>query len=435
MSKPSPSRAPLALALLALLASVVPFLGLTGIVPIILLRRQAQRSSWWSRATFVASAFAVAIGLFWCVVYVEAPRPIVRAESPFVSSVDGQGVTVEGSFVSGALYPWAERHDVLRAAHLGAAADAHVLRIDGVAGETFLVDSASLLVAEHEPSVEIIPTTTQTLVGIRDGDAVVASPLVSTDSALGGEPTRTWRLSFPGFSRSVSARAVLVITARTTAFAEDAFARYLGTMGQSMEPFMASVTKETCSDACRQEVWDDETERLGIPLVVQPEHGARQLVAPVGSRGMRRFGVVLDVPESTTAPLPLVVQLKATPGFWEIESVALAPTSEEVTADVIPPSSARLLRADSEQDVRDLVIESDRTRAAIHEHESLELRFPSRAPSSRMQSTFISLRGHYRVPVGGRRFLNLPAIAAHRARLTSLPRFAATLPRVDEQAK
>lgn len=409
----------LVLAVATLVASAAPFAGLAGVVPFVLARRHG--GTWRARVSLCLAALATAIALGWAVVYAEPPRAIVRAESPVVSSVAGGTVTKEGSFVSGALYPWAERRDVLRVARAsGDAPSERAFRVDGIAGETLHIDSASLLSVAHDEGVEIVPTTTQTLVSVRE--PLVPLRLVFDDAVVHGEPTRTWRLEAP---RPASARAVLVLEARTTAFAEEAFARYLGTMGQGMDPFMASVTKETCSDACRQEVWDDETERLGIPLVVQPEGGARELVAPVGSQGVRRFGVVLDATKSRAS---LSVTLSATPGFWEIEHAWLAPYEGDASPEVITPTSARLRTAGGAEDVRALVMESDRTRVALHDRESLDLLFPPALPAAgRVQSTFIALRAHYRVPTGGRRFLNVAAIAAHRVGLTSLPRYSRTL--------
>lgn len=423
------TKALLPLAWLVLLGSVVPFVGLLGAAlgyTAWRMRRNGSLSRAWVVGIMVPCVASALAGLVWGWVYAEPPLPFVRAESPRVQSFDGQSSVVEGAFVTGALYPWAERTDVVISQHLQAVDGQYRLRLAGAARETMQVDSILLTVVTHEPNEEVVPTNEQELRKVR-GKVSPLHPLTFSNSIVNGEPRRAWELSFP---HPAGARAALVLSARTTRFAEEAFARYLATMGQAMEPFMAKVTKETCTDACRREVWEDETGRLGIPLMVSVTGQAQTAVAPVGTE-LRTFAVELLVPNE---PGPLQVRLEATPRFWEITGAWLAEDRGRADGEVLVPASAVLLHGTTSVDVRALVTNSDRTRAAVVEGETLSVTFGAPAPGLPTQSTFIALRAHMRVPVGGRRLLDLPRIAAHRWGLTSLPRFSAALPSPDENA-
>ncbi len=420
----------LGLACLALVLGVVPFAGLAGVFTIVLavrVLRQEPRARVRMRAALAVSGMAVIVGLAWVWVYVEPPRRVVRGQSPVVLAVVGNELHSEGSFVTGALYPWAERRELSLASHLQASDSAYSLRIEGLHDETLQVDSVGLIVADHEPSVVLVPTTQETVVAV-NGAVESLGPLSLVDAVVDGEPVRTWTVRFPRSNGTTGAtRALLVLEARSTPFADEAFARYLGTMGQSMDPFMSWVTKETCSDACRQEVWDDETARLGIALRVSVVGAAAapQSVAPVGAGGARTFAVLVDVPAGDG---PIEIRLMSTPRFWDVARATLAPDAERRSYVTLTPALAELRHGEHVEDARELVSTSDRRRVALHDGDSLDLRFqaPPLAPGQ-ARAIFIALRAHYRVPTGGRRFLNLPVIGAHRSGLVSLPRFASTL--------
>ncbi len=419
----------LGLACLVLVLGAIPFGGLLGAVVALLAicAMRKTRSRRRLRVAIAVSTLAMLLGLAWVWVFVEPPRRVVPGEGPVVLAMLGHELAAEGAFVTGSLYPWAERREVVRASHLVERDGTYSLRIDGARDEALQVDSVGLFVVDHERGAELVPTTQGTVVAV-SGATEPLLALSPTDVVRGSEPVRTWTLLF---SRPLSARALLVLTARTTAFAEDAFARYLATMGQSMDPFMSWVTKETCSDACRREVWDDETGRLGIGLRVSVAGGASIAIAPVGARSARTLAVPIEVPAGEG---PLRVLLSATPRFWEIAHATLAPDAETRSGLTLVPVRAELSHGAQRDDVRELVTSSDRRRAALHEGESLEVRFDAPAlATDRARTIFIALRAHYRVPTGGRRFLNLPVIAAHRSGLVSLPRFAAGLESIVEK--
>ena len=429
MSVPRPTIV-LGLACVALVLGLVPFAGLLGTAVFVLAVRALRGQTGARvrlRAAISLSVIAVAMGAGWTWVYLEPPRPALRGQAPVVVAVMGDDLRSEGSFVTGSLYPWAERRELARATQLQEHTGAYALRIEGAREQTMQVDSVGLVVADHQPGVVLVPTTQEAVVSV-SGSVAPLAPLSSVDVVLAGEPVRTWAVRFPrpaATNGAAPTRALLVLTARSTAFAEDAFARYLATMGQSMDPFMSWVTKETCTDACRQEVWDDETARLGIALQVSVFGAAPRSIAPVGTHGLRTFAVPIDLPAGSG---PVIVRLLATPRFWEIARVALAPDSARQDCIVLAPARAELRRLEHTEDVRELVTSDDRRRAALRVGERLDLRFD--APpltDGRERVVFIALRAHYRVPTGGRRFLNLPVIAAHRSGLISLPRFASTL--------
>jgi hypothetical protein len=442
-----------ALAVTALLGSVFPFVGLAGVIAIGLALRDRGGTRRALRGLAIGLGGAsTAVALGWAVVFCAPEKPIAHATCPRVQSWDGASYRLDADLVAGSLYPWAERLDVAPAAHLAASEGEVRLRIEGDSESEEQIDSFELWSVTGDPAVEILPSLKGGLFAVRDAAAPLRAvdasgadvrPLAAAadgrllESAVttgsDGEPAQSWTLEFarPG-SAGGAARALLVLRAHGTAFAEEAFARYLARMGQGMGPFMEWVAKEDCP--CSEEVFDDETGRLGIPLrlTVAPGTSAApvHLIWPVGPAALRSFVVPIDLPPGAPGER-VTLRLESTPRFWEIDRAALAPHA----GGDLPPTILRLRSAllsspgRASEDVAGQLARADRRRIALRTGDLLDLRFeaPAAAPVAK-RSLFFALRGFYRVPVGGKRLIDPAAVLSHRLGLRSLPRFAATLP-------
>lgn len=215
-------------------------------------------------------------------------------------------------------------------------------------------------------------------------------------------------------------------------FAEDAFAHYMALMGQGVGPLMTWVVDDDC--ACNQEMIDEEAASLGLPLMmtVSSGDGAAQVITvdPVGPAVMRSQAFVVDLPPAAGDRVTL--RLEATPLFWEIDHVELAPASaEEVTARTLLPTEASFVSGDVRTDVTATLSESDHKRVVLQTRDRVDVRFdaPDPPPAALERTAIASLRGYYEMPIGGAPGINAATVIAHRTGLMSLPRFAAGLPR------
>lgn len=450
---PPPWLTPVAFAVAvpAFLGAMFPFVGLLGLVAVVLaVRDRATPMRKLRGAAIVLGGAGVAAAVGWVAVFCEPPQEVVRASCPRVHGWDGARYRLETSMVASSLYPWAQRLDVDRAAHLRPDGGEYRLRVQNESGALDHVDSVELWIADHERDVEILPTTKGALVAVKGAEPPVRAtdaagadvlpmlldedgraPAGAITAGSDGEPRWVWTLDFP---RPMGARALLVLRGRGTEFAESAFAGYLAWMGQGMGPFMEIVEKdsdEAC--VCAEEVLDEELALLHLPLVVTVAPGTEtaktHAVAPVGPATVRSFVLPIELPPGATGDR-VTVRIESTPRFWEIDKAALAPDpGAEVTPIALEPRSAELVSPTKREDVQSWITVSDRRRVAVRKGELVEVRFDAPDPAPGLErSIFIALRGYYQVPIGGRRLVNPAAILAHRWGLRSLPRFAASLP-------
>lgn len=315
--------------------------------------------------------------------FVVPDRPVALGTCPTVVTDDG----VAASVLAGALYPWAEREDVAPLPTLHETGGEARLRLEnrGEATSAF-VSQVQLLVVDHDEASEIFATPAGRLVAVRH------SFLPTRRTPDGVE-----------LDRVEGRRALLVLEARSTPFAEKAFFRYLATMGRGVSPLMEHAVRTDCGTACAREVMDDELARLGLPLRVTVVGGSSTAIAPVSPALARRFAVPIELPETGST---ITIRLEAVPRFWEIESVAIAPESADVPFQTIGGQTAQ---------------------AEILASGHSDLRFAVPPLTSAKRSFFVAVRGHYSVPIGGA-LLHPITILEHRWGLISLPELAARLP-------
>jgi hypothetical protein len=446
----SRSAAAFVVALLALLGAVFPFVGFLGVVAIVIGARDrgTQRRRLRVAAVVIGGA-AAAVASGWVVVFCEPAKGVAEASCPRVYSWDGARYQLDTSVVASSLYPWAQRLDVDRAAHLRPHDGSYRLQVRNDFDVVGHVDSLELWLVDHEAGIEILPTTKGNLVAVKDArppsraaDAAGADVLPLLLAADGrapagaivtgedGEPRWAWTLEF---SRPEAARALLVLRGRGTELAQRAFGGYLASMGRGMGPLMEIVENDDDgSCACQEALLSEELALLHMPLVVTVAPGVegavRYEVLPIGPAMARRFALPIELPGG--AGDRVTVRLESTPRFWEIDQAEIAPDpGVDVAPQGLAPRAAERVSAAGREDVLEWITGSDRRRAPLRTGEILEASFaaPPAAPGLE-RSVFVALRGFYQVPVGGRRFVDPAAILAHRWGLRSLPRFAAALP-------
>jgi hypothetical protein len=177
---------------------------------------------------------------------------------------------------------------------------------------------------------------------------------------------------------------------------------------------------------CNRAHLDEEMNRLGMPLTIAVATGETWTPAaaliPVGPAVSRSQVVLLDLPPGGGDTVTL--RLAATPLFWSLDQVALAPASGgPLTPREIAP---RWARTAADVDVTALLAEGDGREVVLHPGDRVDVRFA--APpleAGRTRTAVVSMRGWYQMGVGGRKGLDPAAIAKHQLGLTSLPRFAA----------
>jgi hypothetical protein len=443
----------LVLAILGFVAGIFPFAGVIGTVGLILAlvdRNSAdppdrpQRHDLAS-VSIVLGTLSTLGALVWGVFFLMGLSALNRGSCPHLYAHDGEGYKLDADLASGALYKGAERDDTDRLESLREVDGAYLLRLQNDLDEVDHIDSLSLLVVDAPEGAEVLPTPTQRLLSLRTplplqsavdaGGRSVTDELSSPDGraigvergvlpGAGREPRDTWTLSF---GRPEGRRAFLVIRGRNTDFAEEAFIRYMATMGQGVRPLLELSAENYKGCACYQDYVASEIERMGFPLRIQiagmAAVGQPEALPPVGPAILRSQVVPVELPAGAG---PVEVRLEATPRFWEIDQVALFAEGHEVTPQEIRPQSARSVRGDE----LNALLANDGQRVVLQPGERVDLRFAApQAPAAGLTRTVVAqLRGYYDLDIGGPVGVNTAQIVAHHMGWTSLPRFAERLP-------
>ncbi len=437
------------ISLVAFVFGLIPFFGFVGILGIVLAIVDRSRPDPPDRpqrhglsiAGIVLGALAGLGALVWVVITIWFTTSVAKGSCPHLYAYDGQDYRLDADLASGALYAGAERDDLDRLESIKAHEGEYRVRLQDDLDETDHIDSLSLLYVDHPAGQELLPTQKGEIVAVHD----TVSPQRATDSRgvdvrpllvaadgrmvtgsmpASGDPRETWTLDFP---RPKTARALLIVRGHNTPFAEEALGQYLATMGQGLRPVLEWAHPEPC--ACFREYIDDEVARLGLPLSVEVGQGdvwvSAPALQPVGPAILRSQALAIDLPAGGER---VSIRLGATPLFWEIDQVELAPLREEPSqpSSISPRSAIR----DSGEDVTELLAEQDGRRLVLTPGQKVDVRYTAPALAAGKERTVIaSLRGYYAMDIGGKRGVNPAVIFAHRMGWVSLPRFAGELSR------
>ncbi|MFO0755731.1 MAG: DUF4190 domain-containing protein [Byssovorax sp.] len=435
------------ISLIAFLFGLIPFFGFAGVLGIILGIVDRSRPDppdrpqkhGLSTAGIVVGALASLGAIVWVVITIWFVVNPPRFSCPHVYANDGEGYRIDGDMVSGALFIGAERDDLDRMESLAAVDGEYKLRIQDDLDEIDHVDRFSLRVVDHAAGAEVLPTQKGDLVVVRDAVAPLRAVdsrgadmrallsaadgrMVQGEMPARGEPRETFTLDFP---RPKTRRALLIVRGHNTPFADEALSRYLSAMGQGLGPVMEEAQPEPCP--CFQAYLDEEVARLGLPLTVEVRDGeawsSAPSIQPVGPAVLRSQALPIELPAGGDQ---VSIRLGATPLFWEIDQVELAPVSDEQVAPV--ELSPRVATRSSGEDVTALLTEGDGRRLVLTPGDRVDVRFPAPPlPPGRERTIVASMRGHYTMNVGGRPGLNPVPIVEHRLGWRSLPRLARDL--------
>jgi hypothetical protein len=430
--KSSSTIVPLVLAGIGAALVWIPFVGYLGALGA--LWALVERS----RNTGGMTAIAVVLGLFgtagaalW--------TAIALSSCPHVYAYDGERYHLDGDMLSGALFAGAESEDLVRLEHAREKDGRYRVRIADERDERDFIDRAELLVVDHPGELTPMPTPDGKLPVLRE----LASPTAALDdhgrdlsslvSAADGvawsgeasahdpettaEPRVALALTFP--RPAGEGPLYLVLRARNTAFATEAFYRYLGRMGPGVGTLL-EWAQQSQTYPYRKRL-QDELERMEIPLRVELRgaEGWRRAaeLGPVGPAALR--DVALPLPDPSAKAIE--VRLCAPPLFWEIDRAALATSAGEAEVHRLRPSRAVDGRG---QAVAPALLEADERRLALAQGDRIDLDFEAPEPASgSTRSVFLSLRGYYEPRIGGRGFLNPVAIYRHHSGGDSLARF------------
>ncbi len=432
-AKPPHSNAALAallLGLIGLLGGIFPFVGFMGLIAIVAgvmdlrgakTERVPERHVL-AKVGMVFGGLATLGAVGWVIFTVWFVESTSKGSCPHLYAWDGDGYHLDADLVSGALYKGAEREDMDRLESLRAVDGVYRVRIQDDLQEQDNVDSLALVVVDAPSDVTALPT--------QSGEVAFVSDLVAPRTVwreegtfANGEPRESWTLTF---ARPASNDAVLVLHARTTAFAEKAFVEYMATMGQATRPLLEFRAQDNC--ACFREYMSAEMDRLGLPLAVTVEGTqAHARVDPIGPAVLRSQAVPITVPHEGDA---VTIHLDGTPRFWDVDHAALGARAAVAgsTAVLLP---ARAGSTFGLGDVRKKLASADADRISLAPGQFVDVEFdaPPPPPAGTTRTVVAKLRGYYDLDIGGRAGANVPRMVAHRMGITSLPRYAARMPR------
>lgn len=425
----------------------IPFLGLLGWLGMLLgaiplIARvgddRLPRKKTLAYAAVVLGFGASTAGIIWTFLLVYL---IQSTSCPHIYSFDGQEYQLDADPLSGSLFRGAESTDWDRLEALTEVDGEYRLRVANDRDERDHVNVLELLVVDHAPGIEVLPTPAGRLAGVTD----LAPPLTCTDTQgrdrtaalteADGEafvsmasdfspeaeeaPLETLTCVFEG---TVDGDAVLELRAHNTEFAADIFVEYLAEMGPGVGPLLEWTQDAECCSY--EDKIAEEIQRLGLPLTVRAGDGDswidEVLVQPIGPAVFRTTAIPLTIQPGTAGTT--VVQIEMAPLLWEVDRIALG-RATPVQPQVLSASSAV---GPAGEDVTAALgtIDEDRLSLDNGAHADLVFTAPP-APADEMQRTVVlQINGYYEFGVGGRAWLNPVAVWKHQTGRDSLPRYA-----------
>lgn len=315
----------LILAVLGFLAGLFPFAGFIGTVGLVLALidknspdppEQPKRHGL-STAGMVFGVLSTLGAFVWVGIFIWGLASMKRGSCPHLYAFNGESYQLDADLASGALYKGAERDDTDRLEALREVDGSYRVRLQNDLDEVDHIDRLSLLVVDAPEGTNVLPTPDGHLLALRSpvalqsavdtrGTSVLAQLTASDGRSIGveraapaetkDEPRDTWKLTF---ARPTASRAFLVVRGRNTAFAEEAFIRYMATMGQGVRPLMELSAENYKDCACYQDYVAGEIERMGFPLRIHVTGGSSEALPPVGPAILRSQALPISIPPGT----------------------------------------------------------------------------------------------------------------------------------------
>lgn len=334
---------------------------------------------------------------------------------PLVYSMDSRGVHLDAEVFGGALFPAARRTDLARLDHAQLQNGEVQLQVTGEAGETQHVDQMALLVAEHAPGEEIVPTRSGQLVVVSnttpptvargdrgadlrprlsraDGNAWVSNP-------FGRDPRKRADLR-DGITLEVprpagAQAATLLLRVQNTPWGAYLQGKMLALQGRGLESFY----REMNSSLLARYLLHKAMVREGM-LQVKVQSGKDwknvDYVWEVGPSVSREVAVPLDL--SDVPGKTLRVRLESDVGIWSVDRARFA---------FGPPvfAKAKLVHAESVVDAKGVdhtatLARTDNSDYVMQGDSSATLTFRVAPPAAgQQQSFFVQATGWYRINV------------------------------------
>lgn len=435
-------------ALFGFLLGWFPYAGFLGTLGLLLAvidcarpNPDGQRSTGLSIAGIILGAISTVAAIWWT-------QFLAHAHScPHVYSWTGKAFELDADPLSGSLLRGGETTDLDRLEHLAAVDGQYRIRVVDELEEVDHINEVALLVADHPAGSESLPTPAGDVLAVRaavppvaatDGRGRDVLPVVGQADGSGftgraedfapdapTDPREHLDLVFP--RPTGGGRAVLVLRARCTKLATEAFAEYLMRMGEGALVLLSWT--QDCKDYPYARRMADEIRRLGLPLDVSLRDGGRWVgvaeVRPIGPGVLRSVAIPLEVP---AGPDPTVrVRLELAPLLWEIDQVGLGcATTGPVAVMTLRPRAARAARGADGQDLVRALAAPDDERVTLAPGQSCEVAFdaPPAPPPGLVRTVLLQIRGYYEVEIHGPGWLDPLAVLRHRSGSDSLPRFA-----------
>jgi len=346
-----------------------------------------------------------------------SPSPSsVSYSCPFVYTHDGERYRLDTETFGGALFRAAQRTDFDTLDHLREVGDEYRLLVTNELRETQYVDELKLLVVDHPPGTNVIPSfegdlhvltsavgpvaaaddrgqDALSLVGETDDLAWISVPF-GRDGSRPGDARDGLELAFPRPADAASAK--LALNVRNTLWASYLQGHLLELFGTDLDDWYAHLN----SSAEAREELHDAMVREGM-LLVKVWDGTswrtEGFVWEVGPSVARDRVVTLDVPDLPGEELR--VRLESTPGFWVVDSARIdyAPNPPVFATEVAVSSAVD----HSGRDVRELLVAADGRHyvmPTLEDRAELVYPVPPRTPGTDRSVVLVST-GYYTIHV------------------------------------
>lgn len=343
-------------------------------------------------------------GVFGAFVIFTIIVALTKSSCPYVYTDDGEGFVFEGEIFGGAILKNLEREDYLPLTNLKNFDQSATIRISNELKERQYTNYANLIVASHDPDVNVlldingrahtihyekIPLYTNNSLGLNDCQKVAYS---DNEDYLFNEDDEDINKVIVTFDNSEHIKnPKLILRAKNSLWLDYIYGVVLEKFGFRYDHWMKRQSELPPKE--RKQIITDNHSHLAVYIKDQGEWKSVQNIPTIGPLAKRDFVIPLTLSDASSS----TIEIKIETGFmfWDLDKVNMD-FSEDRPIDLIEIYPAQIHSSDGHNWSEALMYDDDRYLAQETIGDQVELKYEIPPTSKgKTQSFFLHTKGYY----------------------------------------